>query len=308
MENSQSALEMHPYSWIERREQVMITDQELRAVIEKVMKEMGKEESTGEKSTPVDDGTIRDITAKPIQEVFYVPNPHNRDQYMKLKKKTPARVGIWRTGPRNTTETLLRFRADHAVAQDAVWSHVDEDFLKELNLPMVQTKIHDKEEYITRPDLGRQFDEENTKKIKEIAKAKPRVQIIVADGLSSTAIEANLKDILPAIMSGLKGYGIECGTPFFIKYGRVGSMDEVSQALDAELTILLIGERPGLATGESMSCYMTYRAYPGIPEAKRTVVSNIHKEGTPATEAGAHIASLIKIMLEKKMTGVGLNL
>lgn len=287
----------------------MISDKELKVLIEKVMNEIKKDDTPkAESRNDHSNGEIRDITAKPIQDVFYVPNPKNKDQYLKLKKKTAARLGIWRTGPRNTTETLLRFRADHAVAQDAVFSYVDEDFLKEMNLFTVQTKVTDKDEYITRPDLGRQFDEENTKLMKEKCKAKPRVQIYVADGLSSTAIEANLKDILPAITAGLKGYGIDYGTPFFVKYGRVGSMDAVSEALDAELTIVLIGERPGLATGESMSCYMTYKAYPGIPEAKRTVVSNIHKDGTPAAEAGAHIASVIKIILEKKMTGVGLNL
>lgn len=286
----------------------MISDMELRVLIDKVMQEMKKEDGPAKASGTEYSGELRDITATPIQDVFYVPNPLNRDQYLKLKKKTAARVGVWRAGPRYTTETLLRFRADHAVAQDAVFSYVDENFLKEMNLFMVKTKIQDKDEYITRPDLGRQFDEDQLAIIKEKCKAKPKVQIFVADGLSSTAIEANLRDILPAITAGLKGYGIETGTPFFVKYGRVGSMDAVAQALDAELTVLLIGERPGLATGESMSCYMTYKGYPGIPEAKRTVVSNIHKEGTPAAEAGAHIASVIKIILEKKMTGVGLNL
>lgn len=286
----------------------MITDNELKVLIEKVMKEMNKEDAPVMASSNNNDEEIRDITAKKIQDIFYVPEPHNRDQYLKLKQKTAARVGIWRSGPRYTTETLLRFRADHAIAQDAVFSYVDEDFLKEMNLFTVKTKVEDKDEFITRPDLGRQFDEENTRIIKEKCKAKPRVQIYVADGLSSTAIEANLRDILPAIMAGLKGYGIDYGTPFFVKYGRVGSMDAVSEALDAELTVVLIGERPGLATGESMSCYMTYKGYPGIPEAKRTVVSNIHRGGTPAAEAGAHIASVIKIILEKKMTGVGLNL
>lgn len=286
----------------------MISDRELKVLIEKVMQEISKEEPQRVDDGRTQEDSIRDITEKPIQEIFYVPHAKNKEQYLKMKKKTPARVGVWRSGPRYTTETLLRFRADHAVAQDAVFSDVDENFLKEANLFMVKTKVSDKDEYITRPDLGRQFDEENIKRIKENCKAKPRVQIFVADGLSSTAIEANIKDILPAMLSGLKGYGIETGTPFFVKYGRVGSMDAVSEALDAELTVLLIGERPGLATGESMSCYMTYKGYPGIPEAKRTVVSNIHKDGTPAAEAGAHIASVIKIILEKKMTGVGLKL
>ena len=85
-------------------------------------------------------------------------------------------------------------------------------------------------------------------------------------------------------------------------------MDHISDLVDAEVTVVLIGERPGLATGESMSCYITYGAYVGIPEAKRTVVSNIHKNGTPAAEAGAHIAEIVKKVLDAKLSGVELKL
>src|SRR5699024_7530397 len=134
----------------------------------------------------------------------------------------------------------------------------------------------------------------------------PTVQIIVADGLSSTAIEANVKDTLPELINGLKGYGIDVGTTFFVKYSRVGAEDAASKALNAEVTRILIGERPGLETGESMSAYMVDKGYPGIPEAKRTVVSNIHQHGTPAAEAGAHIADVIKKILDAKASGVDL--
>ena len=294
----------------------MISEKDLKCLIEKVMTEYAKENSNlndMSSASPkiednIDDADIKDITAKPIQEIFYVPNPEDKEEYMKLKAKTPARVGVWRAGCRYTTETMLRFRADHAVAMDAVFNDVPDDFPAELGLFSVKTKCKDKDEYLTRPDLGRVFDEENINIIKEKCKKNPKVQVYVSDGLSSTAIEANVKNTLPAIMAGLKDYGIDVGTPFFVKYGRVGAMDAISEAVGAELTCVLIGERHGLATGESMSCYMTYKAYPGIPEAKRTVVSNIHKSGTPSSEAGAHIADILKKILENKASGVDLKL
>ena len=98
------------------------------------------------------------------------------------------------------------------------------------------------------------------------------------------------------------------GTPFFVKYGRVGVMDEISEITGAEVTCTLIGERPGLITAESMSAYIAYKATVGMPEARRTVVSNIHRNGTIPAEAGAHIADIIKIMLEKKASGTDLKL
>ncbi len=111
-----------------------------------------------------------------------------------------------------------------------------------------------------------------------------------------------------AIEQGLKSHGIEMGTPFFLKHGRVPAMDHISEILNAEVTAVLIGERPGLATGESMSCYMIYKGTVGNPESNRTVVSNIHKSGTPAVEAGSHIADIIKKILTEKKSGVDLKL
>lgn len=302
----------------------MIAEKDLKNIIEQVLKEMGTTAVTAddvksvlakapqaECSTCVDDmrdEDLIDITANRIQDELFVPNPVNREEYMKYKQKTPARVGVFRTGPRYKTNTLLRFRADHAVAMDAVFNLVSEDFLKEMELFSVQTEIENKDHYLTRPDLGKIINEEGVALIKEKCKKKPRVQIYVSDGLSSTAIEANVADTLPALIQGLKSHNIEVGTPFFVKYGRVGAMDHISELVEAEATVVLIGERPGLATGESMSCYITYGAYVGIQEAKRTVVSNIHKNGTPAAEAGAHIAEIVKKVLDAKLSGVELKL
>lgn len=304
----------------------MIAERELKSIIEQVLKEMGSVEgiqteavmkAVAESGKPacstcqvdnVADADLVDITSERIQDELFVPEPFNKDEYMKYKQKTPARVGVFRAGPRYRTNTLLRFRADHAVAMDAVFNTVDQAFLDEMNLFTVQTEITDKDHYLTRPDLGKVINADGIKMIQEKCKKKPRVQIYVSDGLSSTAIEANVANTLPALVQGLESYKIEVGTPFFVKFGRVGAMDQISELVEAEVTVVLIGERPGLATGESMSCYITYGAYVGIPEAKRTVVSNIHKNGTPSAEAGAHIAEIVKKILDAKMSGVELKL
>ncbi|WP_297406729.1 ethanolamine ammonia-lyase subunit EutC [uncultured Cetobacterium sp.] len=295
----------------------MISEKELKNLISQVLQGMSEDKPEIKKveekiekiiinSDLVKD--VKDITEIDLREVIEVKNPVNREEYLKYKRKTPARIGISRAGTRYTTNTMLRFRADHASAQDAVFTDVSSEFLEKNNLFTIQTKCQSKDEYITRPDLGRRLSEDGIKTLKEKCKMNPTVEVFVADGLSSTAIEANIEDILPALLNGLKSYGIDCGTPFFLKYGRVAAADEVSEVLGATVTCVLIGERPGLATAESMSAYITYNAYVGMPEAKRTVVSNIHEKGTPAPEAGAHVAHIIKKVLEAKASGQDLKL
>ena len=135
----------------------------------------------------------------------------------------------------------------------------------------------------------------------------PDVQICVADGLSSTAIQANIPNILPILKEGLSEQGLKMGTPFFIKYGRVAVEDQISEILGARVVCILIGERPGLGSAESMSAYLAYDAKVGMPEARRTVVSNIHKDGINAVEAGAYLVDLIGEISEKKASGVDLR-
>ncbi|MCB2296394.1 ethanolamine ammonia-lyase subunit EutC [Clostridium tagluense] len=292
----------------------MVSENELKKLVEQVLLEMtSKSKPVTEKAenvinAEVEDGFIEDITTVDIKKQLLVPNPADAKGYLKMKQSTPARLGIWRAGPRYKTETALRVRADHAAAQDSVFSYVSEEFLKEMNLFSIKTECKDKNEYITRPDLGKKITSEGIKAIKDNCKMRPQVQIYVSDGLSSAAIEANVRDVLPAIVQGLEGYRISVGTPFFLKNGRVGAMDVVSETTEAEVTCVLIGERPGLVTAESMSAYIAYKATVNMPEARRTVVSNIHKGGTPPVEAGAHLADIIKLMLEKKASGVDLKL
>ena len=253
------------------------------------------------------DGEVDDISAYSLREEFNIPNPYNKEEYMRLKAKTDARLGVWRAGPRPLTRTTLRVRADNAAAMDAVFNDVHEEYLERNNLKTYQTKCDSKETYLTRPDLGRVFDDATAAQIKADCIAEPDVQIVVSDGLSSSAVEANIDAVLPAIYNGLKATGLIIGSPFFVKYGRVGAEDSVAQILDAKVTVILLGERPGLATSSSLSAYCVYGGYPGIPEANRTVVSNIHKAGTPPVEAGAYIAELCKQLYDKKASGLDLK-
>ena len=251
---------------------------------------------------------VPDVTALDLRKLYLVEDPENGEKYKKMKEKTPARLGFGRCGPRYKTLTMLRFRADHAAAQDAVFSQVPEDFALENGLVPVQTKCRDKDEYLTRPDHGRVFDEENQKIIRSAVKPAPRVQVVVGDGLSSAAIQANAMDCLEAMKDGLKMRGIELGQTLFVRYCRVGAGDAVGDVTGCELVCVLVGERPGLVTDKSMSAYITYKPHTGVLESARTVVSNIHAQGTPAVEAGAYIAELIDTILKKKVSGVGLHL
>lgn len=295
---------------------------DLKAIIEQVLSEMNISGGSAAVTAPavqaavsqtastfVEDGCIPDVTEVDIRKQYLVKNPEHGEEYAELKANAPCRLGIGKAGARYKTDPQLQFRAAHSAAQDAVFNDVDHDFVeKELGLFIVQTQCDSKDIYLTRPDLGRKLCAEAVATLKEKCKKSPTVQIYVADGLSSAAVAANIPDLLPSILQGLQSYRIETGTPFFVKYGRVGVMDEISELLDADVTCTLIGERPGLITAESMSAYIAYKATVGMPEARRTVVSNIHRNGTIPSEAGAHIAEIIKIMLEKKASGTDLKL
>lgn len=249
-----------------------------------------------------------DITQIDLQKTLLVKNPQNREAYMDLKKANPARLGVGRAGPRQNTATLLRFRADHAAAMDTVQNDVPQKTLEALGLLQVKSAAPDKAEYLMDPAVGRRFEPDTIKLLQEKCKLNPQVQIIVSDGLSSISVENNIRDILPSLLQGLKGNGLDVGTNLFVQFGRVGIMDAVCAVLHPEVTILFIGERPGLVTNESLSCYMTYKGAPGIAENARTVVSNIYKSGTPPTEAGAHIADIARKMIQQKASGLNLKL
>lgn len=254
------------------------------------------------------EGFVSDISLPEVKERVLVEHPHSLAMIKRLKKTTNARLGVGRAGDRYRTETLLKFRADHAIAQDAVWTDIDETLIDEMGFYKVQTLVQNKEEYVRRPDRGRLFSAETMAAIKRDCIHNPDVQLVIADGLSGFAINANLKDIYAIMMDGFQEKGYRVGTPIFVRYSRVATMDKISEALGATVTIQLIGERPGLATGESMSVYMAYEASSKKPESQRTVVSNIYEQGIPPLEAGAQVVHLTEVLMREKKSGVDLKI
>ncbi|MFC0557572.1 ethanolamine ammonia-lyase subunit EutC [Halalkalibacter alkalisediminis] len=234
--------------------------------------------------------------------------PNDMYSVNKLKEFTPARIGVGRTGTRPLTKDVLSFRIDHAAAVDSVYGEVSEDLLKQLDLFTVSTCYETKENYLKRPDHGRLLSTKGMNWIKECCMKNPQVQIVISDGLSASAIEENVRDVFLTLQDSLSSYGLETGTPFFLKGGRVGCMDAIGEVLKPDAFILLIGERPGLVTAKSLSAYMCYQPRKGIKESSRMVISNIHRGGTPPVEAAAHIGTIIHKMLEQKTSGVNLIL
>ncbi|MDD1511729.1 ethanolamine ammonia-lyase subunit EutC [Priestia megaterium] len=243
---------------------------------------------------------------EPKQQVCGIKNPVNQEELDILIQKTPARIGIGRAGLRPRTETWLKFRYDHAAAVDAVYGDVNDDLLKRLDLFKVNTQVTDKEVYIRRPDYGRKLSDEAKKCIQERCTQSPTVQIIVSDGLSSKAIEENVEDVYLSLQQSLKSARLDVGVPFYIEKGRVAVMDDIGELLTPKVVVLLIGERPGLISAESLSAYLCYEPRKGMIEAERMVVSNIHKGGIPPVEAGAYLGTLVQKILKYEASGVSL--
>ncbi len=284
-------------------------DKQIEFIVLKVMEQLQKKfPAAPETDTPV---PVTEPTGLVFTEEDWqtsIPKPVFQEGTSELTSSTPARIGVWRTGTRPLTKTMLKLQFDHAAAIDAVGGEVLEKTLQEFDLFTVETCYENKEVYLKRPDKGRVLTDAAVQTIKEKCKHRPQVQIVVSDGLSACAVETNLKDVYPALLDSLRINNLTPGTPFFVKGGRVACMDHIGEILEPEVLVLLIGERPGLVSASSLSAYMCYRPRKGIVESDRNVISNIHPLGTPPVEAGAHIGTVLRKMLEQKLSGVKLEL
>jgi ethanolamine ammonia-lyase small subunit len=254
-----------------------------------------------------------DLPDPVLPEFRYKPrvkNPKDANGVKALVESTTARIGVGRAGPRYNTASLLLFQGDHAVTQDALYRDVDQKPLDQFNLFTVQTKVTGgKQEYLLRPDLGRLLNDDAKRTINEKCQKNVNVQLVVGDGLSAAAIEANLKQIFPVIKQGVQQAGLTFGTPFFVKYARVGVMNDIGEIIKPDVVILLIGERPGLGRAESMSAYMGYKPKYGDNDADRDVVCNIFENGgTNPLEGGAFVVQIAQKMRKNQASGVKLKM
>ncbi len=252
---------------------------------------------------------LPDLTASGFREQPAVDHPEDADGLQALMDATPARIGYGRAGPRYRTKHWLIFQADQAITQDTLYRDVDEALLARMGLFKVQTCITaGKQEYLLRPDLGRQLSEEAKSVIRQRCTPKPNIQVVVGDGLSAQAIESNLDQIMPVIQQGCQAAGLSMGTPFFVQYCRVGVMNDIGDILQPDVLMLLIGERPGLGRADSMSVYMGYHPQGGQSDADRDVICNVFNGGTNPLEAGAYAVQLAQKMILHQAAGVRLKL
>jgi ethanolamine ammonia-lyase small subunit len=227
--------------------------------------------------------------------------------------RTPARLLAGRAGTGYRTATALQLRQDHAAARDAVLTDVDwlEAFGAErigrFGLFPVTSRAATRKEFLSRPDLGRLLSDESRGSVRANCPTGRDVQIVVGDGLSSAAVATQAPRILDILFQEGERVGWRMGRPFLVRNCRVGLMNEIGGLLDPTVVILLIGERPGLATAESLSAYLAYRPRPGHTDAHRNLISNIHDRGVRVEEAAARIAALAETMRRKKTSGVTLK-
>lgn len=227
--------------------------------------------------------------------------------------RTPARVFVDRCGPAYRTQTQLQLRADHACALDAVQDEIDlsrdfaTEFMSSRRLFAIQSRATDKREFLLRPDLGRQLNDEAKDAISRLCPYGPAVQIVLGDGLSAAAVVHQVPTLLPCLEEAIRRRGLRLGQTFLVRYCRVGIMNEIGDLLNPEVIVLLIGERPGLASAESLSAYLAYRPQSGQTDAQRNLVSNIHSRGVPATDAAGRVAALIDQMREQRASGIAIK-
>lgn len=289
---------------------------EIQAIVKAVLAEINRRQggSNDAFQTPAASGgggltiDLPDPTGDEYRRKPGVANPIDPEGLRALMAATPTRIGVGRAGPRPRTSALLLFQADHGVTQDALFHEVNPKLLEEMGLFVVESQARDRQEYLKRPDLGRKLTEESKRLLQERCVKKPDVQIFVGDGLSGAAIEHNLAKVMPVLKQGLQTAGLSIGTPFFVKNARVGLLNDVNSVVDAQVCVLLIGERPGLARAESMSIYMGYRPKPDSTDANRDVVCNIYEGGLNPLEGGALTVQLIQKTIKYQTSGVDLKL
>jgi ethanolamine ammonia-lyase small subunit len=257
----------------------------------------------------------------------------------RLRRTTPARLDVGRAGSRPRTATLLDFRRAHAAARDAVWSEWSDTFvvhLERLGFLIVASAAPDRQTYVLNPPLGRQLASGEAERIRaangqeipaapllekggSVSRSKSRqfqgerefeghtLQVVLSDGLSAVAGETHCDAVVPRLLDALRRLA-RVAVPVAVRNGRVAVADAVAQASGTTLVVHLIGERPGLATAESLGCYLTYVPGPSTTDADRKCISNIHAAGLNPTEAAATIAGVTRRIFAARTSGIDLIL
>jgi len=231
----------------------------------------------------------------------------------RLSGLTPARVALGRTGASLTTEEVLRFQLAHAEARDAVHVPLDSEALAAgiralgCDVVRVATPATRREVYLRRPDLGRRLEAESAACLDKLRGDGLDIAIVVADGLSSRAIASNAVPLLSRLVAKFADGGLRLARVVVAEGARVALGDEIAERLGARLVLVLIGERPGLSSPDSLGAYLTYAPRRGMTDADRNCVSNIRAGGLDPEAASSKLAWLIRKALAAGISGVQLK-
>jgi ethanolamine ammonia-lyase small subunit len=227
----------------------------------------------------------------------------------KIRARTPARLLVGRAGATYRTTTQLELREAHAAARDAVRAELNPEcdfgsaFVQRWKLFETHTRATTKDEYLLRPDLGRQFDEPSRALIRTNCLPRFDLQIAIGDGLSVAAVVAQIPELLPLLYAGGGQRHWQVGRTLVIHHCRVGILNEIGELLEPRVAVLLVGERPGLATAESLSAYVAYQPHRSHTDANRHVISNIHARGLSPHEAADRIFNLASRLMNPLANG-----
>jgi ethanolamine ammonia-lyase small subunit len=238
--------------------------------------------------------------------------PHEIGPLKALQEFTSARIAIGRVGTSIPLKQSLEFKLAHAHARDAVYSELDlgklTDALKHFDAPVLQlhSRVTDRRQYLQRPDLGRKLNEPSLNELNGYS-AESDVAIMIVDGLSATAVNENAVGLLDVLIPLLVANGLKLAPISLVEQGRVAIGDDIGHGLNAKLSLILIGERPGLSSADSLGAYLTYNPKPGLTDESRNCVSNIRHKGLTYKKAAKKIFYLINEAFKRKLSGVELK-
>ena len=232
------------------------------------------------------------------------------DPWASLRAHTPARIALGRAGTSLPTAEVLRFAAAHAGARDAVHLPLDVDALvadleaQGLAPVRVESRATSRVEYLTRPDLGRQLAPASRDALERLAGARDAgVCIVIADGLSAIAAQRHAAPLIAELAQA----GVTAAHVVIATQARVALGDEIGECLGAEMVVMLLGERPGLSSPDSLGAYLTWAPRAGRADSERNCVSNIRPEGLALPAAAGRIAWLVREARRRRVTGIALK-
>ena len=238
----------------------------------------------------------------------YTPRPEPTAMAAAAARHTTALVGIGHVGTRYATDVILQFQAELAVAHEAVAAQLADGWAAANGFVEVNSRAKDHREFLLRPDLGRRLDDASLAKVRSQCQRNPDVQLIVADGLSAIACAQTGRILHDAVARACATRGLSVGTPLAARFARVWLEDEIGQEVAAKVAMILLGERPGLGTGDGLSAYVVYGPKVGNTDGDRNMISNIHARGMTPDVAADRLAAMAAAMIQQRRSGVSLDL